>query len=292
MPGIDLYGLSLKHLNVISPLVKWAGGKRQLIPTLNNYFPISWNAYFEPFVGGGAILVHLQNEGRISHAVVSDLNRELINLYRVVKKHPETLIAALTSEKLENNEEMFRQLKVEFNDLIGCQGNYVRRATLLIYLNKHGYNGLWRVNRKGKFNVPFGHHPKRSLPSEVLIRSFSRMLENVTILNADFEKSVRTAKKDDFVYFDPPYQPISKTAHFTDYNSSGFTFDDQVRLSELFRTLSKKGVKVMLSNSKVGEIEELYQDYTIRTVSAKRYINCDGNRRTGTSEIVVTNYED
>jgi len=276
---------------VISPLIKWAGGKRQLLPTLTSQLPLEWNTYFEPFLGGGALMVHLQNEGRITNAVVSDLNRELINLYRVVKKNPETLIESLTSARFENNENAFRKLKSEFNELIGCQGNSIERAALLIYLNKHGYNGLWRVNRKGKFNVPFGHHPKRSLPPETLIKAFSSMLENVTIMNVDFEKAVKKAKKDDFVYFDPPYQPLSKTARFTDYNSSGFTFEDQVRLSELFRTLSKKGVKVMLSNSKVLAIEELYQDYTVRTISAKRFINCDGNRRSGTSEIIVTNYE-
>jgi len=276
---------------VISPLIKWAGGKRQLLPTLTSQLPPEWNTYFEPFLGGGALLVHLQNEGRVTKAVVSDLNRELINLYRVVKKKPETLIESLNSARFENNEGTFRQLKSEFNELIGCQGNNTERAALLIYLNKHGYNGLWRVNRKGKFNVPFGHHPKRSLPHEALIRSFSSMLRNVTIMNVDFEKTVKRAKKGDFVYFDPPYHPISKTARFTDYNSSGFTFEDQVRLSELFRTLSKKGVMVMLSNSKVPAIEELYQDYTVRTISAKRFINCDGNRRTGTSEIIVTNYK-
>jgi DNA adenine methylase len=258
---------------------------------LNNLLPSSWNTYFEPFVGGGALLVHLQNEGRISHAVISDLNGELINLYRVVRKRPETLIEALSSVRLENNENAFGQLKREFNELIGRPGNCTERAALLLYLNKHGYNGLWRVNRNGKFNVPFGHHPKRSLPHDTLILSFSRMLENVTIMNVDFEKAVKKAKKDDFIYFDPPYQPLSKTAHFTDYNASGFTFDDQVRLSDLFRRLSKKGVKIMLSNSKVREIEELYQDFTIYTVSAKRFINCDGTRRTGTSEILVTNYD-
>jgi DNA adenine methylase len=276
---------------VISPLVKWAGGKRQLLDTLNSHLPLKWNTYFEPFIGGGALLVHLQNEGRITRAVVSDLNGELINLYRVVRTRPEKLIDALSTEKLENNEIIFRQLKTEFNELIGHPGNCVERAALLIYLNKHGYNGLWRVNSKGKFNVPFGHHAKLSLPTDSSVLLFSKMLENVTIMNVDFEKAVKTAKKDDFIYFDPPYQPLSKTAHFTDYNPRGFTFHDQVRLAELFQMLSKKGVQVMLSNSKVMEIEDLYRDFTIRTISAKRFINCDGNRRTGTSEIIVTNYD-
>ena len=281
----------LNEYNVISPLIKWAGGKRQLIPVLTDHLPAEWDTYFEPFIGGAALMVHLQNEGKITRAVVSDLNGELINLYRVVRRQPERLIEALASDQFENNEQAFRHLKTEFNTIIGKRGNRTARAALLIYLNKHGYNGLWRVNQNGMFNVPFGHHAKLSLPSGLSIMAFSRMLENVTIMNVDFGKAVRTAKKGDFVYFDPPYQPVSKTARFTDYNPNGFTFSDQIRLSKVFRKLTKKGVQVMLSNSKTKEIEELYRDFTIHTVSAKRFINCAGNRRTGTEEIIVTNYE-
>jgi len=281
----------LNEYTVISPLIKWAGGKRQLIPVLNKHLPGEWDTYYEPFIGGAALLVHLQNEGRITKAVISDLNGELINLYRVVKNRPECLVGALANERLENNERVFSKLKAEFNDIIGKKGNCTERAALLIYLNKHGYNGLWRMNKKGMFNVPFGHHAKLSLPSVLSVMAFSRMLENVTIMNVDFGKAVRSARKGDFVYFDPPYQPISKTARFTDYNPKGFTFTDQIRLSRVFRNLTKKGVRVMLSNSKTEEIEELYEDFTIHTTSAKRFINCDGNRRTGTEEIIVTNYE-
>lgn len=274
-----------------SPFIKWAGGKRQLLAELDRRLPGEWGTYFEPFVGGGALLVHLENRGRLSRGVISDLNGELINLYRVVQDTPGTLIAALENESFRNDEESYRLLKERFNTLIGSRTASVERAALLIYLNKHGFNGLWRVNRKGKFNVPFGSYKKRSIPSETSILKFSAMLEKVTVHNRDFEAAVRTAKKGDFIYFDPPYQPLSKTASFTDYNSRGFPFSEQERLARVVRRLSKKGVSIMLSNSKVPEIEDLYADYVIGTVDAKRFINCNGERRKGVQEIIVTNYE-
>ncbi|MCX6682199.1 MAG: DNA adenine methylase [Methanoregula sp.] len=274
----------------MKPFVKWAGGKRQLLNEIEKRLPNNWNTYYEPFFGGGALLVNLQNEEKIFKAVISDLNSELINLYNVVKKNPDKLIDALSHKEFENSEDAFRNLKNEFNTLTGLPGNKVRRAALLIYLNKHGYNGLWRVNSKGKFNVPFGRYAKRSIPTEHSILKFSNLLKKVKILNLDFEQAVKSAKKGDFVYFDPPYHPISKTANFTDYNSNGFTFDDQKRLANVFKKLSKKGVQLMLSNSKVSEIEDLFVGFTIDTVEAKRFINCNGERRNGTKEIIVTNY--
>lgn len=275
---------------MLRPFVKWAGGKRQLLDEIGKRLPDNWNTYYEPFVGGGALLVNLQNGRRISKAVISDLNGELVNLYTVIKHSPEQLIAALSNEEFENSEDSYKKQKGEFNMLTGRPGNEIKRAALLIYLNKHGYNGLWRVNSNGKFNVPFGRYIKRSMPSELAIRSFSRMLKNVTILHRDFEQTVKPAKIGDFVYFDPPYHPLSKTANFTDYNSDGFTFADQKRLAGVFRDLSKKRVRLMLSNSKVPEIEELYEGFTIDTVEAKRFINCNSRRRNGTREIIVTNY--
>jgi DNA adenine methylase len=147
------------------------------------------------------------------------------------------------------------------------------------------------VNSKGKFNVPFGRYKKSSMPPAHSILKFSRMLQNVKILNMDFEPAVKTAKKGDFIYFDPPYHPVSKTANFTDYNSEGFTFHDQQRLAGVFRRLDAKGVQLMLSNSKVPQIEELFDGFSIDTVAAKRCINCNGERRNGTQEIIVTNYQ-
>ena len=228
-----------------APFIKWAGGKRQLLAELKSRLPPCWNNYYEPFVGGGALLVSLENEGTLSRAVISDLNSELINLYRVVQDTPGALIAALSDDAFRNDEESYKFLKEKFNSLIGDPENEIERAALLIYLNKHGFNGLWRVNRKGKYNVPFGSHRKRSIPSDISILKFSAMLEKVTILNEDFEKAVKRARKGDFIYFDPPYQPLSKTASFTDYNSRGFRFGDQERLARLFRRLSKRGIHLM-----------------------------------------------
>jgi DNA adenine methylase len=166
----------------------------------------------------------------------------------------------------------------------------VTRAALLLYLNKHSYNGLWRVNKKGWYNVPFGRHANLTLPAAASIEKFSRMLQNVTIRKADFARMVTKAEAGDFVYFDPPYHPLSKTAGFTDYTSGGFPFEDQERLARLFGRLADRGVQVMLSNSKADEVEDLYRDFTIHTVGAKRFINCDGRKRTGAFEIIVTSY--
>jgi DNA adenine methylase len=275
---------------VITPLLKWAGGKRQLRSELVSRLPYRWGTYFEPFIGGGALLVELANLGRLDHAVIGDKNPELVNLYRVVKRDPGKLARALTDVKFRNDEESFRQLKAEFNALIGTKKRPVDRAALLVYLNKHSYNGLWRVNRKGQYNVPFGKHSHLSMPSHPSLLKFSRMLEGVTLIHADFERIVRTAEPGDFVYFDPPYHPLSKTARFTDYTTGGFSFDDQVRLARVFRRLSGRGVQVMLSNSCTSEIKDLYGEFSIHTVPAKRFINCKGEKRSGAFELIVTNY--
>lgn len=272
------------------PLVKWAGGKRQLLERLNERLPKKWGTYFEPFVGGGALLVNLHNRRKITKAIISDLNGELINFYRVVKNDPEKLIFELDNPIFENNLDSFNKIKTEFNEIIGTKGNKVKRAAFLLYLNKHGFNGLWRVNSQGKYNVPFGCHAKRSIPSDQAIMNFHNLLENVTILNDDFEKAVKTARRGDFVYFDPPYHPISKTASFTDYNSNGFKFQDQIRLAKLFKKLSDDSISVMLSNSQIQIIENLYEGFNIKQVEAKRFINCNGERRNGIFEIIVTNY--
>ena len=279
-----------QHYGVIVPLLKWAGGKRQLRSELTSRLPDRWGTYFEPFIGGGALLVELANLGRLDRAVIGDKNPELVNLYRVVKQDPEGLFAALSDAKFRNDDESFRLLRAEFNTLIGTRKRPVDRAALLVYLNKHSYNGLWRVNRKGHYNVPFGKYTRLSLPSSQSLQKFSRMLAGVTLMNADFEQIVRTAKRGDFIYFDPPYHPLSKTARFTDYTTGGFSFEDQQRLAREFRRLSERGVRIMLSNSCTTEIKDLYEDFSIQTVTAKRFINCKGERRSGASELIITNY--
>jgi DNA adenine methylase len=275
---------------MITPLIKWAGGKRQLRSELLSRLPERWGMYFEPFIGGGALLVELANQGLLSGAVIGDKNPELVNLYRVVKKDPCALIRELSDEKFQNTEGQFNHLKAEFNALIGTTTSSVERAALLVYLNKHSFNGLWRVNRKGHYNVPFGKHAKLTLPSPLSLLKFSRMLEDVSIRRGDFARIITGTKPGDFIYFDPPYHPLTRTASFTDYTTGGFTYADQERLARLFGRLSDKGIFLMLSNSKSVEIEELYPDFTVHTVTAKRFINCNGQKRTGTQEIIVTNY--
>ena len=275
---------------MIVPLLKWAGGKRQLRSELVSRLPERWGTYYEPFIGGGALLVELANQSRLDRAIAGDKNPELVNLYRVVRNDPEELIVALSDGKFRNDDESFRLLKGEFNALIGSRRRPVDRAALLIYLNKHSYNGLWRVNSKGHYNVPFGKYTRMSLPPATDLRKFSRMLAGVTLMHADFERIVRTAKRGDFVYFDPPYHPLSKTARFTDYTTGGFSFEDQERLAGVYRRLTDRGVKVMLSNSCTPEITGLYDSFTIHTVPAKRFINCKGGKRTGALELIITNY--
>jgi DNA adenine methylase len=275
---------------MIVPILKWAGGKRQLLSELTRRLPDRWDTYFEPFIGGGALLVELANQGRLGRAVIGDMNPELVNLYRVVKRDPEELSCALSDEKFRNDEESFRRLRSEFNALIGTRKHPVDRAALFVYLNKHSYNGLWRVNRQGHYNVPFGKYARLNLPSSQNLRTFSRMLAEVTLMHADFGRIIRTAKPGDFVYLDPPYHPLSKTACFTDYTTGGFSYEDQKRLATVFRRLSDKGVRLMLSNSSMPEITDLYDGFSIHTVTARRFINCNGCKRSGISELIVTNY--
>ena len=275
---------------MIAPLLKWAGGKRQLRAELIRRLPDRWDTYFEPFIGGGALLVELANMGRLGNAIAGDKNPELVSLYRVVRQHPERLIEALSRPEFRNDEESFRRNRTEFNGLIGSGKRPLERAALLLYLNKHSFNGLWRVNRKGHYNVPFGKYSRTSLPSAQNLKRFSRMLENVKLVSADFERIVRTAKAGDFAYFDPPYHPISRTARFTDYTMGGFPFTDQERLARVFRKLSDRGVQLMLSNSCTPEIRDLYRGFAIHTVPARRSINCKGGKRAGAVELIVTNY--
>lgn len=274
----------------IRPLVKWAGGKTQLLPELMKRIPISWRTYYEPFVGSGALLIELYNRGKLSSAVISDLNEELINLYRVVKMKPEELIEALNNANFQNDKECYYNIRDRFNEIIGKLEHSVERAALFLYLNRHCYNGLWRVNKKGKFNVPFGKYNKPSMPPAEAIIRFSKLLERVEILNADFEVAVKMAGEGDFVYFDPPYQPVSKTARFTDYTSQGFDYSEQKRLARVARKLSNKGAFVMISNSNTDEILELYDGFKINVVRANRFINCRGDRRKGATELIITNY--
>ena len=261
------------------------------MPQLLEHLPRKWDTYYEPFVGGGALLVELFNRRLLSRAVISDMNPELINLYEVVKQEPERLVESLSSMRLENNLQYYLEQRSEFNSLRRSGAAPAMRAALFLYLNRHSFNGLWRVNSSGDFNVPFGRYTNPSLPTTEHFRAFSTMLQDVEIRRLDFEKALHGVSPGDFVYFDPPYEPVSKTAHFTSYTQGGFTNADQVRLSTLCKNMSNRGVSFMVSNADVSGIASLYREFNSITVDARRSINSKADLRTGHREIIITNYE-
>lgn len=280
-----------KSNKLIAPVVKWVGGKRQLLPEIKKYSPKKFNTYFEPFVGGGAVLFELQP----NQAIVNDINKELINLYSVIQNNVDELIETLSDKNEYSNtaecyyriRELDREPK-KYNKLTGIQ-----RAARILYLNKTCYNGLYRVNSMGEFNSPFGSYKNPNIVNEITLKAVSKYFNesNIKFLNGDFEKVLKTAKKGDFVYLDPPYAPISKTSNFTGYNESGFGENEQIRLKKICDSLNNKSVKFLLSNSDCEFIRELYKGYKIVTIKAKRVINSNGNNRGAVSEVLIRNYE-
>ena len=276
---------------LVTPVVKWVGGKRQLLPEIKKYFPKKFNTYFEPFVGGGAVLFELQPK----NAIVNDINKELIDLYSVIQNNVEELIDKLSdTDTYSNTSECYYRIREldrepqKYNKLTG-----IDRAARILYLNKTCYNGLYRVNSIGEFNSPFGSYKNPNIVNEITLRAVNKYFNeaNIKFLNCDFEKAVKNAKKGDFIYFDPPYAPISKTSNFTGYNENGFGENEQIRLQKLCDTLDKKGIKFLLSNSDCEFIRELYSNYNIVTIKAKRAINSNGNNRGNVSEVLIRNYE-
>lgn len=273
---------------LVAPVLKWAGGKRQLLPEITKHIPEQFSTYYEPFLGGGAVLFHLQPQ----KAVVNDVNEDLINVYLVIRDNVEELIESLKKHK--NEKEYFYKIreldrdKEKYNQL-----SSVEKASRIIFLNKTCYNGLFRVNSKGQFNVPFGRYKNPDIVNEATLRAVSDYFNKAKIIFkcTDFEKAVEGIKKGDFVYFDPPYDPVSDTSSFTDYNIGGFDREDQKRLKELCDRLDKRGVKFLLSNSATDFILELYKGYNITIVGANRAINSKANKRGKVDEVLVKNYE-
>ncbi|MBY9020557.1 MAG: DNA adenine methylase [Candidatus Lokiarchaeota archaeon] len=267
-----------------SPFLKWAGGKRQLISQMNNFFPKNFNKYIEPFVGGGAVFFHLLPE----NSIISDNNPDLINCYNVIKEDVEGLIKSLKKHKYEKDyyyeiRALDRDCK-KFADL-----SDVEKASRSIYLNKSGYNGLYRVNSKGLFNVPFGRHKNPKICDETNLRYVSQVLKNVDIVLGSFEICLDFAEKDDFIYLDPPYYPLSDTALFTSYTKNSFDKLSQIKLFEVFKELNKRECILMLSNSYSEFILDLYQDFKVVTLKAKRNINSNSQKRGLINEVVILN---
>lgn len=277
----------MKEKNMkLLPVLKWAGGKRQLLLQIHEFLPEKYNDYYEPFVGAGAVLLDLQPET----AIINDYNDELINVYNVIKSNIEELIASLKTHI--NDEEYFYKIREldRINNFV--QLNNVQRASRFIYLNKTAFNGLYRVNKSGYFNVPFGRYKNPMIINEEGLRKLNYYLNanKITILNDDFEEAVKLAKAEDFVYFDPPYDPLNVTSSFTSYNKDGFNREDQIRLFKVFSELDKRGCYVMLSNSATDFIKDLYNEYNVNIVSAKRNINSKGAKRGAIDEVLITNY--
>ncbi len=278
----------MKKNNLVTPVVKWVGGKRQLLDTFKPLLPARINSYCEPFIGGGALLFDLQPK----KAFVNDINSNLILVYTVIRDNVNELIAAL--ESFENTSDKFYEVRDwDRNKEFYSQLSDVMRAARIIYLNKTCYNGLYRVNNAGEFNSPFGHYKKPNIVNAPVLRAVSAYFNSAEIhfSATDYSEVLKKVRKGTFVYLDPPYDPISDTANFTGYSRGGFTRDDQIKLRECCDQLNSKGVKFMLSNSATDFIREQYAAYNITTVQAKRAINSVGSRRGDVDEVVVRNYE-
>lgn len=267
------------------PPIKWVGGKRQLLTQLSPLLPKSYNNYFEPFFGGGALFFSLKPK----NANIYDSNPELINLYKVIKTKPTKLIELLSNHV--NEHDYFYAIRALDRDEVAFKSlSDVERASRFMYLNKTAYNGLWRVNSKGQNNVPFGRYVNPMIVDVENILSCSKALKTTKIHCSDFTAITNTISKDDFVYFDPPYHPVNLSSNFTSYTKSGFDEGMQQKLKELCDYVHKIGGKFMLSNSYTPFIQDLYKDYLQTDVQASRAINCKASGRGKIKELVVRNY--
>jgi DNA adenine methylase len=284
----SIYQSSLP-IDKAKPFLKWVGGKQQLLSQYEPFFPPTVQRYFEAFVGGGALFFHFWNTGRLPNEVfLLDNNAELINAYQVVRDRVDELIKLLALHEQLHNREYYYEIRSL--DRKGASLGAVERAARMLYLNRTCYNGLYRVNRRAQFNVPLGSYKNPKVLHEETLRTASLALQGVAIETRDFRTIVDLARAGDFIYFDPPYDPVSKTASFTSYTANNFRDQEQLQLAQVFSSLSEKGCLCMLSNSYTPLILELYQNYHIAVVEANRAINSNGNGRGGIREVVILNY--
>ena len=297
--------------NMARPFLKWAGGKRQLISEIENRLPADIDectSYVEPFIGGGAVLFHLLQNRSFEEVHISDLNPELILCYRTLQedakgviKHLSKMIESYPSEQ-EDRKQSYYAIREDWNSNVGklsslSKPKKARRVAQTLFLNKTCFNGLFRVNRKGEFNVPIGSYVNPSFPNSEDLLEVQKALQGVTIHLAPFEECESWVSKDSFVYFDPPYRPLSDTAHFVSYSKDDFNDQDQERLAILFRDLDQKGAKLLLSNSDPKNtvpddefFDNLYSKFTIDRVAANRAINSNPNKRGAITELLIRNY--
>lgn len=290
------------------PFIKWVGGKSQLIEQLEALLPADFDkkedvTYIEPFVGGGAMLFHmLQNHKNIKHAVINDINPDLTTCYKTVRDMPDELIRSLSAIQEDyysvENEEEKRAYYLRIRDRFNTKpADPVENTTLFFFLNRTCFNGLYRVNKAGKFNVPCGRYERPLICDANTIRADSQLLQRVTILTGDFEQTFECIDGNTFFYFDPPYRPLSDTSSFNDYAKEAFNDAEQIRLKHFCDRLQNAGIPFMLSNSdclrKNGTdrfFDDLYEEYDINRVWASRSVNANGNKRGKLTEILVRNY--
>jgi len=273
------------------PFVKWAGGKRQLIPVLNQHIPKNFGSFFEPFLGGGAMLFHLLLNYPKHKFIVSDLNSDLVLSYITIRDRADELISSLKNHAKNYSKNSYSYYySVRDSEPKG----QIEKTSRLIFLNRTCFNGLYRVNSKGKFNVPLGRYSNPNIVNEENILAVSNILQSkkVSIKCQDFGTVLDNAKKGDFVYFDPPYQPISQTANFTSYTTRDFTINDLKRLSKVCQDLDSKGCKILLSNSNCKEVTQTFSknSWKVVKIQANRAINSNSKKRTGHSELLIKNY--
>jgi DNA adenine methylase len=273
---------------LVMPAVKWVGGKRQLLDAIISLVPTYISSYCEPFLGGGAVLFTLQPR----NIIINDLNKELINIYVVIKDNIDDLILDLKKHK--NTPEYFYSVRDwDRNKSLYQNLSPVQRASRIIYLNKTCYNGLFRVNSFGEFNTPFGYYRNPNIVNEPVLRAVHSYFQssNVFLSCQDYTLVLDDLPKDTFVYLDPPYDPVSTTANFTEYNKGGFGKEAQIRLKEYCDYLTLRNIKFLLSNSSTEFIRKLYDDYYITTVQAKRSVNSVGSKRGKIDEVLIRNYD-
>ncbi len=300
---------------VARPFLKWAGGKTQLLDELSKRLPGDLKIgkitkYVEPFIGGGAFFFYLNQRFSFEHCYICDANEELILSYRVIKKSVEKLLTELGTLETEylskgdkERELFYYEVRDSFNrkfpgfNFKKYGPDWIERTAWLIFLNRTCYNGLFRVNQKGEFNVPFGSYKNPDILNEDNLQDVSTLLKTTQIILGDFTSCRKFVDDQTFVYFDPPYRPLNQTSSFTSYSKKGFTDFDQERLFEFFRELDEKGAKIMLSNSDPRNedphdtfFDDLFSEYYIERVPAKRLINCNGSRRGDINELIITNY--
>ena len=298
-------------MEIAKPFVKWAGGKSSLIPQITTYFPFELKngqieKYVEPFVGGGAVLIDILQKYDVKQAYAFDINKDLINCYNVIKYKVEDLILKLDKKEKkflaldkDERQKYFYAIRTEYNSYLLDNEIDVKRASEFIFLNRTCFNGLYRVNKNGKFNVPCGKYKNPTICDSNNLRNLSKLLKNVVFAYGDYKESEKLVDENTFVYFDPPYRPLSVTSGFTSYTKEDFNDENQKELAEYYNKLNIKNAKLMLSNSNPKNtnendnfFEKIYKGFNINEVSAKRMINANAKGRGEISELLITNYEE